>query len=268
MLEREVKGPHPNLKGASISKAAKPNRSNAMSQEFFPTHVAVQIYLLLGMTALAFAAVLTTGTAAAGCRPKSLAPTRWTLTPILAVWFLVIFGLAYVGWLRVDKAMLPFLPNLPLVILLPVLLGVALLASPRFAALLDAVPVAWFAGHHVLRIFFGFVFLSLYEMGAIPAAFAFRGGYGDIISGALGGLAAYLSLARFPQTATRAALWVFTVVGLLDFALVLYTGLSTITPDLPFVDFYPFILIPGYAVPMFILTHIYAVRALLRGRTG
>ena len=84
----------------------------------------------------------------------------------------------------------------------------------------------------------------------------------------LGGLAAFLIVLSASAGVTRAAVWVFSVVGLLDFAVVLYTGVTTLVPDAPYAAFYPFVLIPTYVVPLFILTHIFALRALLRGARG
>ena len=66
-----------------------------------------------------------------------------------------------------------------------------------------------------------------------------------------------------PQV-TLPVLVLLTVEGLLDFALVLYTGLTAVPVDGPFQGFHPFFLIPALAVPLFILAHAYAIRALLR----
>jgi len=54
------------------------------------------------------------------------------------------------------------------------------------------------------------------------------------------------------------------VEGLLDFGLVLYTGLTAVPLDDPFQSFHPFFLIPALAVPLFILAHAYTIRALVR----
>ena len=133
---------------------------------------------------------------------------------------------------------------------------------PPFRENLDRVSLGWLAAFHGLRIPFGFVFLALYELEAIPAAFAFRGGYGDIAAGLLGLLVAGLWFGGRKNLAMLAAV-IWIVQGLGDFALVIYTGLTAIPADAPVRGFYPFFLIPAYVVPMFILTHIYAIRSLI-----
>jgi len=59
---------------------------------------------------------------------------------------------------------------------------------------------------------------------------------------------------------------VFSVEGLLDFVLVLYTGLTAVPLDGPLQNFHPFFLIPVLAVPLFILVHVYAIRAMINRR--
>ena len=103
-----------------------------------------------------------------------------------------------------------------------------------------------------------------YEMGAIPSVFAFRGGYGDIAAGLLGGLAALMLMLGVRPSVTLPVMAVLTIEGLLDFGLVLYTGLTAVPLDGPFQEFHPFFLIPALAVPLFILAHAYAIRAVLR----
>ena len=105
-------------------------------------------------------------------------------------------------------------------------------------------------------------------MGAIPTAFALDGGYGDIAAGVLGGLAAFLIVLGARPAVTRSALAVFSVVGLLDFAIVLSLGLTTLDPNAPFAAFYPFLLIPAFVVPLFMLTHIYVLRVMVRDYRG
>ena len=96
------------------------------------------------------------------------------------------------GWISLDVQLFGAIPTLLPAIALPALAGTLLLYSADFRARVDAVPMAWLAALHGLRIAFGFVFLAIYELGAIPAVFAHRGGYGDILAGLLGLLVAYL----------------------------------------------------------------------------
>ncbi len=120
------------------------------------------------------------------------------------------------------------------------------------------------AGFHALRIVFGVVFIALYELEAAPAVFAFRGGYGDIAAGVLGGLAAVLLLTGARTALALPVLILLTVEGLLDFAVVLYTGLTHLPAGGPLDSFYPFLLIPAFVVPQFMLVHVLMILRLLR----
>lgn len=233
-----------------------------MEQTFFPPHITVEIILLNFLTALALMLVLASGAPRAVGRGLAVAP-QLRLGLLLALWYAVVYPLVATGWISLDVRLFGVIPTLVPAIALPALAGTLLLYSADFRARLDAVPMAWLAAFHGLRIAFGFVFLAIYELGAIPAAFAFRGGYGDIVAGLLGLLVAYLYASGYSRALARAAAVVWIVQGMGDFALVLYTGLTQIPPDSAFRGYYPFMLIPAFVVPMFILTHIYAIRALV-----
>lgn len=235
-----------------------------MEQSFFPVHIAGQIVLLNILTALAFLVTLAGGIGRSRARTFSQGP--WLrLGLILAGWYALVYALASSGWISIELRLFGVLPTLVPAIFLPSVAGTLLLVSSRFRENIDRVSLGWLAAFHVLRIPFGFVFLALYELGEIPAIFAFRGGYGDITAGLLGLLVTGLWFGgRKSLAKVVAVIWI--VQGLGDFALILYTGLTAIPADAPFRDFYPFILIPAYVVPMFILTHIYAIRSLIVNR--
>lgn len=181
----------------------------------------------------------------------------------MTVWYAVGMVLTFNGAATPAKSPLGP-PNLVLVMLPPIAIGLLALRHAGFRRMLDGIPLALLAGFHVLRAYFGLFFLVFYEMGAIPGEFAFRGGYGDIAAGLLGGLAALLLMLGVRPPVTLPVLALLTVEGLLDFALVLYTGLTDVPLDDPFQSFHPFFLIPALAVPLFILAHAYTIRAVWR----
>ena len=234
-----------------------------MEAEFFPQHLAALITLFTVLTGAAYWAILAIGATRAAGGPGHGAAPKTKLALLLAGWY----GLAYLvvsnGLLEPNVTTLG-VPNLAVAILLPVAFGVTMLFRPGFLRNLDAVPVAWFAGFHALRALFGIFFLAFYEMGAIPTAFALDGGYGDVAAGVLGGLAAFIIVLEARPSVTRTALAVFSIVGLLDFIVVLYLGLTTLDPSSPFAAFYPFLLVPAFVVPLFILTHVYVLRAMVK----
>lgn len=234
-----------------------------METGFFPQHLAGLIILFTALTGAVYWAIFAVGNERGQAAGTGGSGSQFRLALLLVLWY----GLAY--WVVSNGLMGPWrndlgLPNLVIAMALPVAIGVALLSRPGFTRILDAVPLSWLAGFHSLRILFGIFFLAFYEMDAIPAAVGLEGGYGDIAAGILGGLAALLIVLKARPAVTWTALAVFSTVGLLDFAVVLYLGLTMLTANAPFAAFYPFLMIPVYVVPLFLLTHFYVLRAMVR----
>ena len=234
-----------------------------MEAIFFPQHLAGLIILFTVLTGAAYWAILAIGATRGAGGPGHGTASKTKLALLLAGWYGLAYVVASYDLLEPNVTTLG-VPNLALAIVLPVAIGVAMLFQPGHSRNVDAVPVAWFAGFHALRALFGIFFLAFYEMGALPTAFALDGGYGDIAAGVLGGLAAFLIVLGARPAVTRTALAVLSTVGLLDFAIVLFLGLTILDSNAPFAAFYPFLLIPAFVVPLFMLTHIYVLRAMVR----
>jgi hypothetical protein len=238
-----------------------------MEAVFFPQHLAGLIILFTVLTGAAYWAILAIGATKGAGGPGRGTASKSKLALLLAGWYGLVYVAAANGLLEPNVTTLA-VPNLVFAIFLPVVFGVTMLFRPGFSHKVDAVPVAWFAGFHALRAIFGIFFLAFYEMGALPTAFAMDGGYGDIAAGVFGALAAFLIVLEARPAVTRVAVAVFSLVGLLDFTIVLYLGLTILEADAPFAAFYPFMLIPAFVVPLFMLTHIYVLRAMVRDYRG
>ena len=234
-----------------------------MEANFFPLHLAGLLVLFTVLTGAAYWAILAIGAKGEAGPPGHGAASKTKLALLLAGWYGLVYLVVSNGLLEPNLTTFG-VPNFAVAIVLPVVFGVTMLFRPGFSRNVDAVPVAWFAGFHALRIPFGIFFLAIYEMGALPTAVALEGGYGDIAAGVLGALAAFLIVLEARPAVTRTALAVFSLVGLLDFTIIIYLALTTLEPDAPFAAFYPFMLIPGYVVPLFLLTHVYVLRAMVR----
>ena len=231
-----------------------------MEAIFFPRHLAGLIILFTVLTGAVYWAILAIGAKGEAGHGGA---SKTKLALLLAGWYGVVYLVAANDLLEPNVTSLG-VPNIAVAIFLPVVFGVAMLFRPGFSRNLDAVPVAWFAGFHALRAIFGIFILAIYEMGALSAAVALDGGYGDIAAGIFGALAAFLIVLEARPAVTRTALAVFSMVGLLDFAIIIYLALTTLDPNAPFAAFYPFMLIPAFVVPLFMLTHVYVLRAMVK----
>lgn len=146
----------------------------------------------------------------------------------------------------------------PIVIVSTLLAGVLAYRRSDVRAAVDAVDTRVLVLMHTIRAPIGAAFLFLYAHDRLPAAFAIRGGIGDIVAG----LAALFVL----SSARRRKVW--NVFGLVDLAMVVATA-----QKLAFVDHdplmrsafaqFPFPLLPLFVVPLMILSHL-ALFARLR----
>lgn len=187
--------------------------------------------------------------------------------------------LATVWWLAVEGAFRaqPGTPAraLPIAILLPILVGLALLLrSKRVGELLDAAPAPWLIGLQAYRVFGG-IFLVSWSRGALSSTFALPAGGGDVLVGLLALPAAYLLHAGAPGARRIGIAW--NVLGILDLAIAVGIGIAStpgplqlIVPDRPNAQLgtYPMVMIPAFAVPSSILLHALSIRQLLRARRG
>ena len=224
-------------------------------------HITGLIVLIVVLTGMTYWAIHAIGTDLSGATQPTGAKLK--LAGVLLVWFAIDFVLVYNAVMEAGRADLGP-PNVATGMLIPVIIGIFLLTRPRIARLADAVPLAWLAGFHALRAVFGIFFLARYELGTLPEAFAFRGGYGDIAAGILGGLTAFLILLNAAPAVVRVAIVLFSIVGLGDLVLVFYTAATTLPPAGPNPPFNSFLLIPIFAVPLFILTHFIVLRLFFR----
>lgn len=110
----------------------------------------------------------------------------------------------------------------------------------------------------------GLGFIMLYSIGELPALFAFLAGFGDAIV-AVG--AVFLTYAMFTRKEGVSKKWVkrWNTFGLLDFVIAVSIGVLQRTDAILFqanginsdlLSQFPFVLIPGFLVQMFTLTHI------------
>lgn len=118
----------------------------------------------------------------------------------------------------------------------------------------------------------GLVFVVLWTFGELPAVFAFPAGFGDALV-ALAAIPVTLAVAR-RAPGWRGASYALVIAGFADFLLAVATGVlsgpgralafdGAPPPDL--LQQLPMVMIPGFAVPLFLILHLIV---LIRLRTG
>lgn len=147
--------------------------------------------------------------------------------------------------------------------------ALALAFSPIFRQAALSIPQNELIGLHVVRVA-GSVFLVLLDMRLLPVQFALPAGYGDIAVAVTAPLALYALNKNKPFARGLAIAWNF--LGILDFGIALVTGTLFIGPYVrqwaraghswAYLDYV--LMIPGFAVPLLMLTHMASLRGLLR----
>jgi hypothetical protein len=187
----------------------------------------------------------------------------------LFAWFAAVVALGATGALDADTGLGP--AGVGIAVALPFAVLAVAGAHPRLlASAIEALPVELLIGVNALRIF-GLFFILLHAAGRLPDPFASSAGWGDVIVG-ITALPVAL-LARAKVRGWRAIAWAWNSFALLDLVVAVSLGITS-SPGSPLRIFYaepgagimsglPWLLIPGFLVPLYALTHL-AVFARLR----
>jgi hypothetical protein len=192
---------------------------------------------------------------------------RSVVVGALAVWFGVVFFLAYRGAFAAGEGSLP----------LPIFFGVLIPLGLFVAAYLGWTPFRDFILGADLRFvtaiqawrWAGAQFLWLYAWGVLPGLFAFPAGFGDM---AIGVSAPWivLGLVRDPLFAASRRYVIWNILGIVDFVLAVSMGVlsSGLFPRInglngsvttSAMNRLPLVLVPAFVVPFFTMLHLTAL---------
>src|ERR1700734_2339975 len=194
---------------------------------------------------------------------------RLTVAGVLTAWFALVVTIGASAAL--DPVRRFGVPALGLT----VGLAVAALISGFFAfgpvrAAMLAAPLPALVAVNAIRILPGWLFVLLYAAGKLPAPFAPSAGWGDIFAG-VAALPLAWSIIRFDR---RVAPLVFawSVIGIADLVNAIALGALSAPsplqifvgpPDSSAMTALPWLLVPGFLVPILLFIHIVIVYRLL-----
>ena len=175
-------------------------------------------------------------------------------------WLAVVTGLAAAGVFSAASRT----PAIGAAVLAPVVIGVAVagrVSALRTLAL--GIPLPVLVGVHVGRLL-GAFFLVLLAEGRLPPTFALSAGWGDI---AVAALAVPLAWAIHRRVAGWQALTLaWNSIGFLDLVTAVTLGVGSApgsplrfifeSPASSTMGSLPWLLIPGFLVPLYLLTHL------------
>jgi hypothetical protein len=186
---------------------------------------------------------------------------RLRLALALGGWFVLVVILAATHALYYEGGL--GVPGLGLAVALPVVILCLAVARTRWLReAFHRVPLWTLIGVHTVRIL-GIMFLLLHAAGRLPAPFAPVAGWGDIFVGMTAPIVAWRAYRDGANA--RPLIWLWNVIGTLD--LIAAVGLGVISspgplrlifsePGSGIMTTLPWLLIPGFLVPLLFATHI------------
>jgi len=184
------------------------------------------------------------------------------ISVIILIWFSLILALS------LNHSFIPAKGELPVNILLSAAISVGLFILaywrlPIFRDYVLNIDMRLLIMLHSWRML-GMGFIMLYLFDKLPPLFAFLAGFGDAATAIA---AVFLAYALFTerQGVSKKLIWRWNTFGLLDFIIAVSIGILTqtdavlhasngVSSDLMVA--FPFVLIPGFLVQLFTITHI------------
>jgi hypothetical protein len=214
---------------------------------------------LIGSVTLTASAAIMIAALSVGFGSTAMVRTR--IAAWLTAWFVFVVILAATRALYYEGGL--GAPGLGVAVALPI--AVLCIVVARTQALREEfhrVPLWLLVGVHVVRLL-GISFIILYTAGRLPAPFASAAGWGDIFVGATALPVAWFAYRR--PTNVRSMIWIWNVIGIAD--LINAVGLGVISspgpqrlifvePSSAIMATLPWLLIPGFLVPLLFAVHI------------
>jgi hypothetical protein len=185
---------------------------------------------------------------------------RLTVLIALGAWFVVVVAIGATGALSPAGRGAPAL-GLTVVLPIAALVG-AYFALPSVRNAMTATPLPALIALHAIRLL-GFAFIVLYAKGRLPAPFAPSAGWGDVFIGVTA-LPLAWAVTRFGAR-LRPLVFLWNAVGVVDLVVAVTLGpLSAPGPLQVFVGppdsspmtSLPWLIIPGFLVPILFFIHV------------
>ncbi len=179
----------------------------------------------------------------------------------LSSWFVLVVILAATRALYYQHGL--GAPGLGVTVALPIAILCATVARVRsLSEGFHRVPLWLLVGVHTVRLL-GVSFVVLYAVHRLPAPFAPVAGWGDIFVGAMAAPIAWLVYRQI--TNARAIVWIWNLIGIADLIVAVGLGVTSspgparlifAEPSSAIMTTLPWLLIPGFLVPLLFAVHI------------
>jgi len=197
---------------------------------------------------------------------------RVRIASALGAWYTAIAALAALGAFRYQYGF--GVPAIGTAVMLPIaVFGWRVLRSPSLRHRLQTISLSTLIGVNAIRVF-GATFLVLHAAGRLSDPFASVAGWGDILVGIAAVPVAWLTMRRAVRA--HAAVWIWNTFGLLDLVAAVALGIASSPgplrlmfeePGTGLMTALPWMLIPGFLVPLLASTHLAVFYRLAAGRS-
>ena len=197
---------------------------------------------------------------------------RLRYSAMLLGWFVIVVILAATGALGNEHGI--GAPGLGIAVAAPiVLIWVGLMRVQSLRSAIEVAPLSVLVGLHVVRVL-GVSFLVLEASGRLPAPFAPAAGWGDIVAGLAAAPVAWIVYRR--AKGWRTALTVWNLFGIADLVVAVSLGVLSspgplrrifAEPGAGLMTSLPWLLIPGFLVPLLVTVHLVIFFRIVREGT-
>jgi hypothetical protein len=190
---------------------------------------------------------------------------------VLAVCLVWVFFMGFLAFNGFFLILFTVPPRIMFAVAPPMLAIILLFALPKGRALLDSFDAKWLTYLHTIRIPVEIILFLLFLNGLVPQIMTFEGRNFDIIAGITAPLVAYFGYTK-PKLGKSFLIFWNAICLVLLFNIVINAALSTPSDfqmfafDQPNIGvlYFPFILLPGFIVPVVLLSHLVCIRQLLK----
>ena len=202
---------------------------------------------------------------------KSKLFLRYSLSGLI-FWMLLLLTISITGFFE-DYSTLP--PKIALAVLPPIIVMLFLLQHRLFKFVLKVIPEKSMVLFQSFRIPMEIMFYLYFIAEVIPFQMTFIGLNHDILVGVTALIAAYVFFIKRHRQQMAAILWNISGIAMLV-NIVGITILSTPSPyrvflnepSAQFIGSFPFILIPGFIVPLAFSMHVFSIKQLVINESG
>lgn len=185
---------------------------------------------------------------------------------MITAWLISLAFLAKQGFFFKHIDVIP--PRILLPVGIMVVLIIVLTILKRIGTILDEIPVTWLIYPQVFRVLIEIVLWQLHQRGHVPEQMTFEWLNFDIIAGITAPIVAFLCFGQGRNLRIVGIIWNILGLGLLlnivTIAVISFPAIAYYDQPNTFVAWFPYIWLPGFAVPFAMFLHAMSLRQLIR----